>query len=1015
MWLKIRLLSTTLIAVLCAVALSVGVCNAAIVYVRPGGNDANTGSSWAFAYKTIQKAAYKASAGDDVWVAEGTYPDGVGVKAGVSLYGGFTGTESMREQRDPRAHPTVLQRPFGATTYAFYFYTGVTSSTVVDGFTINGWPVCCKNTSPTISNNVLNIRSSTDNCIICQSSSAVITGNAFYCPGMNPVGNGAAISCTGGSPTIRDDSFTGYFGMGVKCQDSSAIIEGNRILGVSGWGISCSGAATVTIRHNTIAGCIATTNSIAESVIACSDCTALIEGNRITGNLTFGQFGRYYLIGTYSCDAIALTNCSGAVRGNVIAIQSGSGVSCVSSNVLVVNNTLVSNGTGIKLSLSSGIIANNIVAFGAQGITSEGGTPTLLNNCVFGNSGPAYTGVTPGAASIAADPRFASMELGDFHVLSGSPCLDSGDNSQVPDGTLDMDGAPRVYGKSVDIGADEYDGAEPVVRRAVIRVSPSGSDDNDGSSWALAKRTIGAALLALSAGTGGEVWVAAGDYQDEDVVLPPFAYLYGGFVGNESHASARDPRRNVPVIRTAQILCGHGVSAIEGFRVVGLASTQFEFPAGIFCRDSSPRIAANTVRLNARYGIQCSGTCAAMVTGNTVQGATASIMVENCVGGPRITGNRVLSGITGISANDSVTADTLISGNVVTGCQTGLSCRGAGCRVVNNTVVANSNGIVVTTATQLVANNISAFNSQGMVGESSASHTIRNNCVYGNTSRNYSKTDLTGIDGNVSADLLLVDWRGGECHLLTTSPCVNGGLNSVAELLAQDMDGQTRIQGGTVDIGADELWPLPSRLGADGSSATLKGALVHSVFGDGSFYIQADDRAWGIRVEGGASGAVPANRVDVAGTLATTDDGERCIRASSVTLAGLGKLWPLSVSLRDLCGADTDCDAALGTGQRGVVSGRGLSTIGLLVKVCGRVTGVDAATGAFFIDDGSVPVPAVGETAGVMVLPFEGLPYGVQPGVWVAVTGASSCRRLDAELRPLVRARLMEDVQVLAP
>lgn len=42
-------------------------------YVSPGGNNSNTGDSWAQAWQTLQYAADQVAAGDSVWVADGTY------------------------------------------------------------------------------------------------------------------------------------------------------------------------------------------------------------------------------------------------------------------------------------------------------------------------------------------------------------------------------------------------------------------------------------------------------------------------------------------------------------------------------------------------------------------------------------------------------------------------------------------------------------------------------------------------------------------------------------------------------------------------------------------------------------------------------------------------------------------------------------------------------------------------------------------------------------------------------
>ena len=75
-------------------------------YVKPAGNDSNSGESWDAALKTIVKATQTAKSGDEVWVAEGTYTESntVVISNGVALYGGFAGTESQLSERNISTH-----------------------------------------------------------------------------------------------------------------------------------------------------------------------------------------------------------------------------------------------------------------------------------------------------------------------------------------------------------------------------------------------------------------------------------------------------------------------------------------------------------------------------------------------------------------------------------------------------------------------------------------------------------------------------------------------------------------------------------------------------------------------------------------------------------------------------------------------------------------------------------------------------------------------------------------------
>ena len=55
--------------------------------------------------------------------------------------------------------------------------------------------------------------------------------------------------------------------------------------------------------------------------------------------------------------------------------------------------------------------------------------------------------------------------------------------------------------------------------------------------------------------------------------------------------------------------------------------------------------------------------------------------------------------------------------------------------------------------------------------------------------------------GNITNDPALVNLTGNDFHLQSTSPCINYGNNAYLTT-SIDFDGNLRIAGGTVDIGA---------------------------------------------------------------------------------------------------------------------------------------------------------------------------------------------------------------------
>ena len=62
---------------------------------------------------------------------------------------------------------------------------------------------------------------------------------------------------------------------------------------------------------------------------------------------------------------------------------------------------------------------------------------------------------TNGMGNITNEPRFVNSAAGDLRLQPDSPCIDAGTKAHVTSPT-DLNGRPRILGRSVDMGAYEF-------------------------------------------------------------------------------------------------------------------------------------------------------------------------------------------------------------------------------------------------------------------------------------------------------------------------------------------------------------------------------------------------------------------------------------------------------------------------------------------------------------------------------------------------------------------------------
>jgi len=199
-----------------------------------------------------------------------------------------------------------------------------------------------------------------------------------------------------------------------------------------------------------------------------------------------------------------------------------------------------------------------------------------------------------------------------------------------------------------------------------------------------------------------------------------------------------------------------------------------------------------------------------MLTGNSAaSGAGAyGYTLNNCT----LTGNS--SGRFGGGAYTCTLNNCALSGN-----SAGTGGGAAEASTLNNcTLAANSAGIQGGGADSCTLDNCIAYSNTATLG-ANAFYSILNYCC---------ATPLPASgSGNFTNAPLFVDQAGGNLRLRSNSPCINAGLNAYAPA-GLDLDGNPRIAGGTVDLGAYEFqtpasllpyaWLQQYGLPADGSA-----------------------------------------------------------------------------------------------------------------------------------------------------------------------------------------------------
>ena len=379
-------------------------------YVATNGNDSSNGSTWTTAKRTIQAAIDVAVSNDTVLVSNGVYATGGRVPHGILTNRVVIDKPiTVRSVNGPSNTFIKGAGPMGDSAVRCAY---VGTNAVLSGFTLTN--------GATRTNGVKFFDQ---------------MGGGAWCDY-----EGVLTNCTLTGNAANDSGGGAFAGTLNNC-----LLSGNT---ASNWGGGAS--------FSTLNNCILSGNSAYSGGGAAY---STLNNSILSGNSASNSGG--------GVNFSTLNNC--ILSGNSAADGGGGAFDST-----LVNCTLSENSSGSGGGADSSTLNNCILSGNTATNFSGGANGSTLTNCiVYFNSSPhnpnyfdstfAFSCTTPdpgGTGNITNDPQFVDAAAGNYRLRADSPCIDRGTNLDLL-GPTDRDGNPRIVNGCVDMGAFEYQGAEP--------------------------------------------------------------------------------------------------------------------------------------------------------------------------------------------------------------------------------------------------------------------------------------------------------------------------------------------------------------------------------------------------------------------------------------------------------------------------------------------------------------------------------------------------------------------------
>lgn len=427
------------------------IATAATKYVKPTATGSGSGLNWANASGDLQLMINNSSSGDQIWVAAGNYvpnrrADATGtittnnrfnafvLKTGVSLYGGFAGTELVLSQRNFLLNVTRLSGDIGTTTVTtdncYHVLISASSSGEgrIDGFSIsNGY---ADNSSTNITVNGQTVRGNRAGGIYIVTASPVIENCIISRnTALDGAGCGGAFSSSTSSPVFNNCTFTQNntsnaltpvtcYGGGIYVGSTAPLITKlNNCSFTNNSADAEGGGAYVGAGGNaSFSNCLFSSNNAFKggalainttSVITVADCqfvsnTAIQKGGALYDSITLTAISNSTFTGNNAPTGGAILNyqssptiTNSSFKGNTASLFGGaihntnSGTTSI-INCLIAGNTApsgagISTVTGTTANITNSTIVSNRSTTSGAGIYINNSTLSCNNSICWGN------------------------------------------------------------------------------------------------------------------------------------------------------------------------------------------------------------------------------------------------------------------------------------------------------------------------------------------------------------------------------------------------------------------------------------------------------------------------------------------------------------------------------------------------------------------------------------------------------------------------------------------------------